>query len=122
MKSHRPNSTTIRRACFAYWRYQDEHGRWVMDCQECGSQIVPARDKWDADHDIVRAEDGSDEPPNVRPLCKHCHNNKTKKDVRSIAKGKRQSDSVYGVRRSRSRLGKREGMHYDWEQRRYVPD
>jgi len=120
--SPRPSSTKVRRAVFLYWRFDTAHG-WRMTCQICGIEIHPVRDVWHADHEIVRAHDGSDDPPNVRPLCKVCHATKTyTKDLPEIAKGVRQSDSIYGVRQSRSKLRRPEGMHYSWEERRYVRD
>lgn len=108
MTTSRPNSTKIRRAAFLYWRYETPHG-WRMKCggddnyragAYCGGEIHPAIDKWIANHDSERAHDGSDEPPNVRPRCKACDSRETPKDLKFIAKGKRQSDSIYGVKQS----------------------
>ena len=118
----RPGSTITRRKCFHFWRYQTEHG-WRMKCAGCGREIHPASEPWEADHLIVHAHGGSDEPPNIRPLCSgkgSCHATKTKRDISFIAKGKRQSDSIYGVKRPSSTLRKRDGYRYDWQQRRYV--
>ena len=119
--SLRPNSTAMRRRVFEYWRYETPHG-FRMDCQgeACGAVIHPARDRWEADHDVVRAHGGSDHPPNVRPLCYPCHRAKSGKDKSRIAKGQRQSDSIYGVKRPSSNLRKPEGMEYDWRRGRYV--
>jgi len=120
--SPRPSSTRTRRQCFEHWRHETPHG-WRMTCQcGCGQEFNPATQKWDADHLIVREHGGSDDPPNVRPLLYDCHKVKTGKDKGDIAKGVRQSDSIYGVRQSRSKLRRPEGMHYDWEQGRYVRD
>jgi 5-methylcytosine-specific restriction endonuclease McrA len=119
--SKRPNSTKTRRACFLYWRFSTPHG-WRLKCGcGCGIEFNPATTAWDADHDIPREHGGSDDPPNVRPLLEACHRLKTStKDIPEIAKGKRVSDSVYGVKRPKSKLMKPPGMKYDWERGRYV--
>jgi hypothetical protein len=126
----RPASTKVRRECFHYWRYNTRHG-WRMRCGGhsnrkvegcCGKIINPANEKWIADHEILHTYGGSDDPPNVRPMCIACEKVKTSGDIKFVAKGKRQSDSIYGVRQSRSKLGKPAGHHYDWERRRYVRD
>lgn len=100
----RPPSTKTRRLCFEAHRYQDPRtGRIVMDCHVCGRMIAPALDEWHADHVTPRADGGSDDIANLAPICAgkgSCHAEKTAKDVKSIAKGKRVSDSVYGVKRS----------------------
>lgn len=120
----RGNSTVIRRKCFEYWRYPAPRGGgWRMKCQcGCGTEFNPAAEKWEADHEHLHTYDGSDEPPNVRPVLYACHKIKSGKDKTFIAKGQRQSDSVYGVKRPRSSLRKPEGMHFDWERGRYVRD
>jgi 5-methylcytosine-specific restriction endonuclease McrA len=89
----------------------------------CGNVIHPATGTWEADHEVVREHGGSDEPPNVRPLCYQCHRTKSGKDKSRIAKGQRQSDSVYGVKRSSKPMagsrasGWKHKMNGDWERR-----
>lgn len=95
----RPISTKIRRACFDYWK-REVFGRVVLECRMCGFLMDPVRDVWEADHELVRAHGNPDEPPNVRPLCKLCHLEKTKGDVKAIAKGKRGRDKHFGIKRS----------------------
>lgn len=119
MTSPRPASVKTRRAVFLYWRYETPHG-WRMKCQcGCETEFNPASEKWEADHEIVRAHLEDDEPPNVRPLLYACHRAKSGKDKTFIAKGKRQSDSVYGVKRPSSKLRKPKGAKWNWSRRRY---
>jgi hypothetical protein len=92
-----------------------------MRCQcGCETEFNPASEKWEADHDVVHHHGGSDDPPNLRPLLYACHREKSGHDKRRIAKGQRQSDSIYGVKRPSSKLRKPEGAQYDWDKRRYV--
>jgi len=120
----RASSTKVRRQCFEYWRHLTDHG-WRMRCRcGCDVEFNPATTAWEADHLIVHAHGGSDEPPNVRPLLAACHKKKTAKDVGKIAKAQRQSDSVYGVRRSQGkpipgskRSGWKHKMSGEWERR-----
>lgn len=119
----RGNSTVIRRKCFAYWRYLTPRG-WRMRCQcGCNVEFNPADVKWEADHEHLHTYDGSDDPPNVRPLIYRCHKAKSGKDKTFIAKGQRQSDSVYGVKRSRRPMmgsiasGWKRKFNGDWERR-----
>lgn len=123
--SPRPPSVKMRRLTFMAHKYQHPiTKRWVMDCHVCGGVIEPAIQKWEADHVTPRADGGSDDVANLAPICAggkgSCHGEKTAKDVSMIAKGKRQSDSVYGVKRPSSSLKKPDGMKYDWGQKRYV--
>lgn len=118
MSDHRPASVKTRRKVFDHFKYLTEHG-WRMDCDICGVRMNPARDQWIADHAILREFKGSDEPPNVRPICKLCDREKTPKDIARIAKGKRQSDSVYGVKRPKG-FRKPKGAKFDWGRGRYV--
>ena len=84
----RGNSTVIRRKVFNYFRYQTEHG-WRMKCQcGCETEFNPAKEKWEAHHDDVpHVYDGSDEPPNVKPVLYHCHKPITAQQKTFIAKG-----------------------------------
>ena len=125
MTSKRPSSTKMRRICFLAHRYQHSvTKRWVMDCHQCGKTIDPiVGDQWDADHVLPRGIDGPDDESNLAPICAgkgSCHADKTKKGVRGIAKVKRTSDKLYGVKRPSSKLRKPEGHRYDWQRRRYT--
>lgn len=103
----------VRRDCFDYWKQQTKMGiRLICGGAEseaktegewpCGRLIDPVRETWDADHRIPRANGGSDDPPNVRPLCEDCHDLKTRTmDVPSIAKGKRQAGKHFGIKQKR---------------------
>lgn len=96
----RGNSTKIRRKVFLYFRYMTPHG-WRMRCQcGCETEFNPAADRWEADHDHLHTYDGSDDPPNTRPYLYRCHRAKSGEDKAFIAKGQRQSDRIYGVKRS----------------------
>ena len=89
-------TTRIRRNCFDYWKTKD----LKLVCYRCSSIMDPARQQWEAEHELVRAHGGSDDPPNVKPVCIPCHKEKTKKDVKAISKGKRQRDRHFNIRRS----------------------
>lgn len=92
--------TKLRRKCFDYWKQRFDD-RMKLVCQGCQCILDPVRDQWEADHEIVKAHGGSDDPPNVRPLCVACHKEKTgKRDLPAIAKGKRGRDQHYGIKRS----------------------
>lgn len=95
------NSTKARRNCFDRWKRTDDDGRIVLFCQQCGIKMNPAADRWEADHVILHVYDGTDDAANLQPLCYVCHREKSGKDKSFIAKGQRQSDSVYGVKRSK---------------------
>jgi hypothetical protein len=103
----------VKRRCFDHWKIETRMGiRLVCGGSEdqaksegdwpCGRLIDPVRETWDADHRIPRAHNGSDDPPNVRPLCEDCHDLKTTtQDIKSISKGKRQGGKHFGVIRKR---------------------
>jgi 5-methylcytosine-specific restriction protein A len=99
----RLSSTVIRRLCFE--RHKREHpitGAVIMHCGKCDFEIDPVRQQWEADHIVAVAIGGSNEPDNLQPLCVHCHKEKTKTDVTSIAKGKRMAEKHYGIKRSKT--------------------
>lgn len=120
-KPTRGSSESARRKCLQYWGIKTGMGlRMFCKGKGCKIMIDPVRDRWEADHTIPIAENGADECPNIKPLCKFCHDHKTnKEDKPRIAKGKRIRDRHYGVKRSTG-FGKREGWKYDWKARRYI--
>lgn len=93
--SRRPSSTVIRRRCYEYWKQPDG----TLNCYLCDGIMDPVRDKWEAEHEIVHAHGGSDEPPNVKPVCIPCHRRKTHEDRKRIDKGRRQRDKHLGFKR-----------------------
>ncbi len=64
-----------------------EAAGWV--CHISGMLIDPVRDKWDLEHVIPLKDGGSDDDDNLRPALRKAHLEKTKKDIKRIAKGKR---------------------------------
>ena len=110
------NSTKDRRECFDTNKLVSDGGVFYLQCHVCKNTIQPVREAWEADHVTPHALGGEF----VLPICIPCHKKKTKTDVTAIAKSKRVSDRHYGIKRSRSKLTKPEGMTYDWQQRRYV--
>lgn len=95
----RTSSVRSRRLTFEYWRTPDN--KLICQGKDCGAIIDPVRDRWEADHEIPVWMGGADEPPNLRPLCYRCHREKTKSDVKAIAKSKRVRDRHFGVRVSK---------------------
>lgn len=108
-----------RRECFIRCKSTDAHGRVVMYCHICNGVILPAQEKWEADHVVPLAHGGQETlPAHVR-----CHREKTSiTDIPAIAKGKRQRDSIYGIKRPRGFRKPPAGYTYSWRQRRWVKD
>lgn len=57
------------------------------DCYLCGKPILT--DDWHADHEIARELGGSDGIANLKPAHPECHREKSKMDVKLIAKSNR---------------------------------
>jgi hypothetical protein len=93
----RRDSVRDRRECFERNRRTDEHGRIVLDCEICGGIILPASEKWEAEHTIPLHFGGTE----TKPVHPHCHKPKTAKDMGDIAKGKRVRDKTFGIARSK---------------------
>ena len=92
-------------------------------CHLCKLPIMP-REPWEAEHPIPFAIGGSDRLEDLRPAHVKCHEDKTKIDVREIAKTKRIYAKHIGAHRSQSRpiMGsKRSGWKHlfsgKWERR-----
>ena len=66
-------------------KFIESHGRI---CHICKGRIETDQ-AWELDHVIPLALGGDDEPDNWRPAHKKCHGEKTKDDVKVIAKAKR---------------------------------
>jgi len=87
-----------RRECFAEHKWNDEAGKIWLTCCFCGGRIDPARERWEAEHNIRHALTADNSPNNVRPCHPHCHKPKTAEDISENAKGKRVSDKHFGLR------------------------
>lgn len=59
-------------------------------CHECKRKLRPG-DDYEIDHVIALATGGSDDDSNLAPICSGCHIIKTKGDVGTAAKIKRQA-------------------------------
>lgn len=92
------NSLRTRRICFKAHKWQTPDGQWRLTCAGCGFHMDPVRDTWQADHWVRHAEGGTDEQ--TQPLCIPCHKAKTPTDIREVAKGKRNAEKHFGIRRS----------------------
>lgn len=96
----RPSSTKLRRQCFDANRRTDEHGKIFMICHICNGPIWPQKgDAWECDHVTRRVLCGDDDVSNLKPAHYKCHRTKTIRDIRENAKGKRESDNYYGIRK-----------------------
>lgn len=112
----RRNSVRDRRECFDSNKYVDALGRTVMDCHICGGVILPATEKWEAEHVLMRALGGTVvKPAHYSP----CHKAKTKVDVKTYSKAKRVGDRNFGIRQSKG-FPKPKGAKFDWSRGRYV--
>lgn len=58
-------------------------------CHWCGLTINSARESFEVEHVIPLALGGSNETANLRPIHQGCHREKTRGDVKKIAKAKR---------------------------------
>lgn len=96
----RPNSTKLRRICWDKWKFDDPPR---MKCYRCPTLVGPSLGEWEADHLIPIADGGGDglDGENLYPCCIPCHREKTKADVKWIAKGKRVRDKHLGLRQSK---------------------
>ena len=96
----RLNSNRARRLCLETHARQDEQGRTYMPCHISGLRIYPERgDKWEAEHLVPVAMGGSNDASNIAPAMVEPHRDKTKQDVKAIAKVRRAYDKRMGVRR-----------------------
>ena len=113
--SNQRNSVKDRRECFE--KNRQTHpvtGRTVLECHICHNWIEPAAEPWIAEHPTPHANGGTE----TLPAHPECHDPKTRKDIRNIAKGKRISDRHFNIRRPRGfyRPG---NLKYNWLTRRY---
>ncbi len=70
-------------------------------CYLCKQRIKP-REAWEAEHPVPHAIGGSDNVSDLLPVHVACHADKTKRDVREIAKTKRIHAKHIGAWRSKS--------------------
>lgn len=64
-----------------------ERDGWI--CHISGEKIDPAKDKWHLDHIVPLAGGGEDTDENLAPALDWAHLEKTRADIKRIAKGKR---------------------------------
>jgi hypothetical protein len=117
------NSTKARRICFEAHKIQGLFTPWLLMCHRCKLMIDPVREKWRADHIIRHAEGGKETAENLWPICLTCDTGtegKAAEDTRTVAKGKRNADRHFGIRRGTGFRKPPEGMKYDWSAGRYV--
>lgn len=58
-------------------------------CHICGERIDGTREPWELEHIIPVAMGGDDDETNAAPAHVACHKDKTKRDVKAIAKANR---------------------------------
>lgn len=58
-------------------------------CHHCHQTINPAREEFEVEHVVPLALGGTDDVSNLKPIHLHCHREKTRSDVKKIAKAKR---------------------------------
>jgi 5-methylcytosine-specific restriction endonuclease McrA len=66
-------------------------------CHLCGFKIQTGQ-KWEVEHRIPLALGGADDESNWSPAHVDCHKEKTREDVASIAKAKRQKAKHIGIK------------------------
>ena len=66
-------------------------------CEVCGVKLSPGNVEYD--HGIPDGLGGNPDLDNCRALCRNCHGQKTKSDVRDIAKAKRRERRHMGIRK-----------------------
>ncbi|MFE3837320.1 HNH endonuclease [Pseudogemmobacter sonorensis] len=67
-------------------------------CHICGEKIDGTYEAWDVEHVIPLELGGDDHGDNLQPAHRRCHAEKTKGDVRQIAKAKRVRANHIGAR------------------------
>lgn len=72
-------------------------------CEECGCFLKPG--KFAYDHIIADGLTGEPTLENCRALCFGCHSDKTKTDMKLIAKARRRERRQAGIRKPRTILG-----------------
>ena len=92
----RKSPQAVRKNCFKRWSF-GEPNAVRLQCYLCSRVFDPTLESWHADHVVPWANDGADDPENVRPACIPCHKGKTSIDVEMMAKGKRIRSKHLGV-------------------------
>jgi 5-methylcytosine-specific restriction endonuclease McrA len=72
-------------------------------CHICGEPLNRMRDEIEDDHVIPLALGGEDHPRNIRPAHRACHLEKTRRDIKVIAKAKRVNKKHEGEIRAKRR-------------------
>lgn len=70
------------------------------ECSICQGKIV--RQPWEVEHRIPIAMGGTNDFTNLDVVHEHCHKNKTRRDVRDIARAVRVQAFNVGAKRSRN--------------------
>lgn len=116
------DSTKARRICFDAHKTYDHLGRVRLICHLNKCVIDPVRDKWRADHIRRFADDGEDTAENLFPICERCdRDEKAPADTTAVAKGRRQGERHYGVKRPTG-FRRPKGAKFDWSLGRYVKE
>ncbi len=90
-----------RRECFAKHKWNDEAGKIWLTCCFCGGRIDPAREKWEAAHQIRHSLTGDNSPDNVKPAHWKCHRDTVPDDTKAAAKDVRLSEKHFGIKQKK---------------------
>ena len=77
---------------------------------------------FEVDHVLPLELGGADHIDNMQALCRPCHRQKTRDDVRRIAKARRIRKREAGLAPKKRGLSRPPGTRYDWARGRYVRD
>ena len=93
-------------------------------CEAC-TKPIRAGERWEVEHTVALMNGGSNEPSNLRVICKNCHKPKTRDDhgQASRTRDKAVAHVVPGAYRTKSsRFRKPPGTRWDWAKGRLVRD
>jgi hypothetical protein len=96
-----------RRTCFEAHKWCDDDGKLWLTCCYCGGRIDPAREKWEAAHQIRHSLTADNAPSNVRPAHYKCHRETVPDDTKAAAKDVRIFEKAMGIKQKRG-WGKRQ--------------
>ena len=88
-------------------------------CGLCGVEFGNA-DSIQFDHIVPLELGGADDAKNIWPLHEACHREKTRSDIKAIAKARRIRKREAGLGPKKRGFSKPAGMRYDWALGRYV--
>jgi 5-methylcytosine-specific restriction enzyme A len=86
-----PGDRTDRKSIPRAWMIAATNRQRGLCACGCGGSLTAPGSKVEGDHRIPIALGGAHEPANVQALLEPCHLEKTKRDVRAIAKAVRQA-------------------------------